>query len=261
MEWDKGPPPVIRQHFEAAPINEYQSLPNRFRLPWGPIYYRGRMDGSARILVIGQDPGPSESVARRIFVGTAGQRVQGFLKKLGITRSYVMVNALLYSIFGQFNNQLKDFSQRPAVETWRNDLLDLLVAHNPNLQLILTCGNAGKYVLENWAGAAPFRSQRRVSYLIHPTARPVSAVIENWKNRISRLDNFVTPDDPTLVDPTYAGTGFSQSDLADIPLHDFGFGAPEWMGTGRIAKRYTTRPPAGTDRYNTILYRATGDQG
>ena len=30
--------------------------PRGFRLEWGPIFHRGRLDGSARVLVIGQDP-------------------------------------------------------------------------------------------------------------------------------------------------------------------------------------------------------------
>jgi hypothetical protein len=70
-------------------------------LEWGPIFHRGRLDGSARVLVVGQDPGQHESVARRILVGEAGHRVQGFLWKLGLERSYVMVNAFLYSVYGQ----------------------------------------------------------------------------------------------------------------------------------------------------------------
>lgn len=27
-----------------------------FRVEWGPIFHRGQLDGSARVLVIGQDP-------------------------------------------------------------------------------------------------------------------------------------------------------------------------------------------------------------
>ena len=27
-----------------------------FRTEWGPIFHRGRLDGSARVLVLGQDP-------------------------------------------------------------------------------------------------------------------------------------------------------------------------------------------------------------
>src|SRR5436309_15828919 len=101
MEWDPGPSQSIAAIFDQAPLNEYVNGPNRFRLEWGPIYYRGRTEGSAKVLVIGQDPAADENVARRILVGDAGQRVQGFLQKLGLTRSYVMVNAILYSITGQ----------------------------------------------------------------------------------------------------------------------------------------------------------------
>ena len=55
--------------------------PDQFRLEWGPIFHRGRLDGSARVLVIGQDPAQHESVVRRILVGEAGRRVQGLLAK------------------------------------------------------------------------------------------------------------------------------------------------------------------------------------
>jgi hypothetical protein len=40
-----------------------------FRTEWGPIFHRGRLDGSARVLCIGQDPAEHEAVVRRILVG------------------------------------------------------------------------------------------------------------------------------------------------------------------------------------------------
>lgn len=67
-----------------------------FRVEWGPVFHRGRLDGSAKVLVIGQDPAASEAIVRRILVGAAGQRVQGFLAMLGIRVSYVLVNTFLY---------------------------------------------------------------------------------------------------------------------------------------------------------------------
>jgi hypothetical protein len=115
MEWDAGPNSTIAAIFEQAPLDAYVNGPHRFRLEWGPIYYRGRLDGSARVLVIGQDPAADENVARRILVGDAGQRTQGFLRKLGLTRSYVMVNAILYSIRGQFDTEMRQFMDQPAV--------------------------------------------------------------------------------------------------------------------------------------------------
>src|SRR3954453_7930087 len=73
---------------------------DQFRVEWGPLFHRGRLDGSARVLVIGQDPAQHETIVRRILVGGGGRGVAGFLAKLGISRSYVLVNTFLYSVFG-----------------------------------------------------------------------------------------------------------------------------------------------------------------
>lgn len=43
-----------------------------FRVEWGPIFHRGRLDGTARVLVIGQDPAQHEAIARRCLIGVAG---------------------------------------------------------------------------------------------------------------------------------------------------------------------------------------------
>ena len=48
-----------------------------FRTEWGPIFHRGRLDGSARVLILGQDPAQHEAIVRRVLVGTAGKRAQG----------------------------------------------------------------------------------------------------------------------------------------------------------------------------------------
>ena len=50
-------------------------VPDQFRVEWGPIFHRGRLDGSARVLVIGQDPAQHETIARRVLVGEAGKRL------------------------------------------------------------------------------------------------------------------------------------------------------------------------------------------
>src|SRR6266498_3975849 len=98
MEWDPGPPAAFANHFGNCP--SYSPWKSRFRMAWGPIFYRGRLDGSAKVIVIGQDPAAEEDVARRILVGSAGQRVQSFLRKLGLNKSYVMVNTFLYGLKG-----------------------------------------------------------------------------------------------------------------------------------------------------------------
>src|ERR671923_2535259 len=98
-----------------------------FRLEWGPVFHRGRLDGSARVLVIGQDPAQHETIARRILVGEAGHRLQGFLFKLGIDTSYVMINTFLYSVYGQGGAAGK--ANVTPIVTYRHKWLDAIFDH------------------------------------------------------------------------------------------------------------------------------------
>lgn len=259
MEWDGGPPPDIAELFDRAPLDEYRSFPGRFRQEWGPIYYRGRLDGSARVLVVGQDPAADENIARRIMVGTAGQRLQGFLGKIGLTRSYVIVNASLYSIYGQFDAEMMDFVDRPPVAAWMHDLLDAL-AH-PELEAILAFGRGAQHVVENWPGAAHFKAQGRLFKLLHPTARPVSTVLQDWGGKLNAVVGKVTPDADAVPHPApYGSTAFRAGDLSPIPLRDLPFGAPHWMGTGKMAVRVAAGESA-TATDSSILWTAVGPQG
>ena len=45
-------------------------VPDQFRVEWGPIFHRGRLDGSARVLVIGQNSAQRETIVRRVLVGS-----------------------------------------------------------------------------------------------------------------------------------------------------------------------------------------------
>ena len=96
VEFDAGPSKAIANHLAALP--SYAPHRNLFWYDWGPVFYRGRLDKSARLLCIASDPGPTERIACRTLVGDAGQRVQGFLTKLGLTSSYSLVNAFAYAL-------------------------------------------------------------------------------------------------------------------------------------------------------------------
>jgi uracil-DNA glycosylase len=100
-----------------------------FRVEWGPVFHRGRLDGTGRILVIGQDPAQHEAVLRRILVGTAGKRVHGFLRRLGVNRSYVLINTFLYSVFGQGGGarQIKN----AAITAYRNRWIKAILDSSP----------------------------------------------------------------------------------------------------------------------------------
>ena len=107
--------PFLTLCAEYPEVNVYPS--DQFRLEWGPIFHRGRLDGSARVLVIGQDPAQHETVVRRILVGEAGRRVQGLLAKLGITHSYVFINTFLYSVYGSVKAGTRGVETSSTTET------------------------------------------------------------------------------------------------------------------------------------------------
>src|SRR5688500_6160195 len=118
--FDPGPPASFAAIFDAMP--DHSGVREHFWFDWGPVFYRGRLDGTARVLAIASDPGPTERVACRTLVGDAGQRVQGFLAKLGLTRSYLCLNALPYALFPSHGSHADDVLAEPNILAWRNTL-------------------------------------------------------------------------------------------------------------------------------------------
>ncbi len=139
-EFDPGPPARGRRPLGRRA--ELRRAPGLFWYDWGPIFYRGRMDGSAKVLCIASDPGPTERVAGRTLVGDAGQRVQGFLTKLGLTRSYACVNAYAYALLPSRAQGAIPILAEPAQRTWRNELFDLVTG--PSLQAIVAFGQQAR---------------------------------------------------------------------------------------------------------------------
>src|SRR3954464_232525 len=118
VKFDQGPPASFVQHFASLP--DHQPFKENFWFDWGPVFYRGRLDGTAKIICVASDPGPSERIACRTLVGNAGQRVQGFLNKIGISKSYVCINGFAYALFpGKLSQGIKALS-RPELLEWRN---------------------------------------------------------------------------------------------------------------------------------------------
>src|SRR5262249_19197284 len=73
---DPGPSGAIKAVMDATP--DYQTAvgdTTTFWYAFGSVLYRGRLDGSARVLGIASDPGPTECLpfARRTLIGDSGQ--------------------------------------------------------------------------------------------------------------------------------------------------------------------------------------------
>ena len=224
--YDPGPPLAWDTFFQSAPIDYYVNHPaHRFRLDFGPVYYRGRLDGTARVLVVGQDPSTNEILGHRIFVGRSGQRVQGFLNKLGLTRSYVMLNTFLFSVFGQFDTELRNISLEPQILDYRNTFLDHLAAEN-QLRAVIAFGSGAQHAVEHWPGA----SAVPVFEAMHPAAPSQSAVLATWNAALDGMRPLVDADEDGVDASAPYGSAFLDEDQVPIPRFDLPFGMPSWHG-------------------------------
>jgi hypothetical protein len=101
------------------PIPDYTLTGDKFRYEMGPIFYRGRLDGTARVLVVGQDAATDEALVHRAFIGGTGQKVQGLLNQIGITKSYLCLNTFIYSIYEQFDEFTDELASKTAIKDYR----------------------------------------------------------------------------------------------------------------------------------------------
>jgi hypothetical protein len=208
-----------------------------FRVEWGPVFHRGRLDGTARILVIGQDPAQHETIARRILMGNAGRRVQGFLDKLGMDTSYVMINTFLYSVYGQRGAKHADDAPIAAYRNaWVKAILDA-----SQVKAVVAFGSLADKAWKMWIASPEAAGRPVVAYqkLPHPTspeagggdvAAATEAMLQAYNAGLAALAPALAPaDKPGPVVPY--GSAFTAGDLPAIPQRDLPAGSPPWMGT------------------------------
>ena len=247
---DRGPDPEWTAFLASAPLATYQAHPTEFRLDFGPIYYRGRLDGTARVLVVGQDPAANELVGHRAFVGASGQRIQGFLRRIGIRRDYILVNTYLYPVFGQFIGTLRDLSHDSSIQGFRNQLLDRIAEQNP-LEAVIAVGAAARDAVERWPGSGGLL----VQHIMHPSAQDSAALLATWNAALGVLRPAVEPEAGAARDDATYGTEFLPVDHEPVPRRDLPFGMPEWHGVGSHADR--ARLADGSTDHKRIIWTAT----
>lgn len=223
IDFDKGPSPTMATLFSKHP--DYSPVKDFFWYDWGPIFYRGRLDKTAKVLCVASDPGPTERIGGRALIGNAGQRVQGFLAKMGITRSYVCLNGFVYALHpSNLSDGLKLLSD-PAHLSWRNKVFNAV--RGPALQAIIAFGVVAQKAVDLWPG----KGDIPVFKTYHPSYREDEArQLTDWNRVINEVRPIITIDsagDNTL--PLY-GNKFVESDYVAIPRRDLPFGVPDFLG-------------------------------
>jgi uracil-DNA glycosylase len=251
-EFDRGPTAAIAKLFDRVPE---PSEPDDFWFDWGPVFYRGRLDGSARVLCVASDPGPTERIAGRSLVGNAGQRVQGLLAKLGLTRSYLCLNAWAYAVHPSRAQDEQERLDESAELEWRNELYDR--ATGSELQAVIAFGGMAQRAVELWSS----RPGVPVLEVPHPSSRNAQTLLDAWRDAVNELRTIVTPDSDGDNDGANYGTKFAEADYAAIPRRDLPFGAPAFLGDDAWvraqsggAQNSVSRP--SPDDGHTLIWRA-----
>ncbi|MGB1264738.1 MAG: hypothetical protein ACPG6L_03335 [Nereida ignava] len=243
-DFDKGPTKRIARVFAAIPdVSAHSDL---FWHDWGPIFYRGLLNSRARVLVVASDPGPTERLIGRSLIGDAGQRVQGFLAKLGLNESYVCLNAHAYSLHPSKFSEGKRLLADPDLTRWRNRVFGRTTG--PALQAIVAFGSQAQRAVELWHN----KPDVPVHDIPHPSSRDPEKLARMWGAAITALRPVVTPDDSAGHQIANYGTTLAQADYADIPRGDLPFGTPWWIGrdpprNGRPDLRQSSVERSGQD--------------
>jgi hypothetical protein len=244
VSFDKGPPAALAKHFAALPELPPEAR-SKFWYDWGPVFYRGRLTGKVRVLGIASDPGPTERVVGRTLVGDAGQRVQGFLAKLGLTTSYALVNAFPFALHPSQASGALPLLADPDQKRWRNRFYDLVTG--PDLQAIVAFGANAQEALRLWDGAPGVLPIK----VPHPSSHDAAALAKAWREAIPQLRAAVTPDpDGTPGLPNYGST-IEEADYHAIPPADLPFGLPSWVGDDAWGRKATPRHNNSVERLSS----------
>lgn len=279
--WDYDPGPAATsgwpELFAATP--NYRGLGKAvtgheaFRWHFGPMFYRGRLDGSARVLLIGQEGAQDESLSHRSFTGGTGARMQHLLNHIGITRSYLFLNTFVYPIFGQYTGTLRGMAQKPIspIVQHRQRLFDKVATGD--LQLVVAVGEAAKESVVTWivshggtadpaalhqaSAGGPLAGVRFLGVL-HPggiTAGGGGAIKADFVRAINQIRSWLDadagwlPPDPGAVRDLSKPFVYSSD---PSPYRDFPFGCCPRLGRG------ATSSNRGDNQRSIQLFSANG---
>ena len=267
--WEHDPGPTNASGWAAvfADTPNYRGLGRAvlgreaFRWQHGPMFFRGRLDGSAKVVLVGQEGAQDESLSHRSFTGGTGARMQHFLYHLGLDRSYLFLNSFVYPIFGQYSDALRRLAQdrRSPIAQHRNRILDKAVVDG-DVRLVVAVGRAAKESIATWvrahggdadpdrlheASLGSLPNRVRLVGVLHPgsaSGGSTRTIRTNFQRACNLVRDWLDADpgwlpaDPGMprnLDAPY------QYQSAAIPYRDFPFGTCPRLGRGGTSSNRT----------------------
>jgi hypothetical protein len=220
LEFDRGPGAAMARLLVggapglAWPDFAAFGVPGAATFGGGPLY-RGRFTG-VRVLVLADQAGHDDLVWGRALTGEAGQRLQGLLAALGITRSYLVLRTLPVDTAGLPAGKVWALADRPDVVALHRAVAGRVLDDNP-VAAVVTVGPHAERI----AGRLDLDSQPVVSL----PAWSASGARAAWVAGHARLRGL-----GLAVDQPPTGASWD-GQRAQIPRLDLPFGMPRWQGT------------------------------
>jgi uracil-DNA glycosylase len=262
-DYDPGPEPADGWAQLFAETPNYRALGKAvvgreaFRWHHGPMFYRGRLDGTARVVIVGQEGAQDESLSHHSFTGGTGARMQHLLRFLGLDRSYLFLNSFVYPIFGQYTADLRPLAQDPRspIVQHRGRILDKAVIDG-DARLVIAVGLAAKESVAGWINAHGGSAQPdhlhdatlgslparvRVVGVLHPGSAAggsTAAIKADFARAVGHVRDWLAadagwlPTDPGMTRDLSATLTYSSK---AIPFRDLPFGASPRLGRGATA--------------------------
>ena len=241
LEFDRGPTPGLARLLTggatglAGPDFAALGVGGAGAYGGGPRY-RGRFAG-VRMLVLADQHGHDDLFWGRAFCGEAGQRFQGLMAALGLTRSYLILRTLPVDTAGDTAGKVWALADRPDVVAGHRAVTGRVLDDNPVAVVVAIGPHA-----ERIAGRLDLDGQPVV---VLP-AWGAPGAEDAWRAGHARLRSLGLPLDQAPTSADWTG------ERAQIPRADLPFGAPRWQGTtGDRAVRSTA--PAGEPFYRVWM--------
>ena len=155
-EHDPGPTPASGWAALFAETPNYRGLGHAVlgrEVPLGarPDVFRGRLDGSAKVVLVGQEGAQDESLSHRSFTGGTGSRMQHLLRHIGLDRSYLFLNSLCVSDQWPVREPAAPAGagSRSPIVIHRHRILTKAVVDG-DVRLVIAVGRAAKESMATW---------------------------------------------------------------------------------------------------------------
>ncbi len=220
IEFDRGPGAAMARLLVGGsaglvwPDFAALGVPGAAAYGGGPLY-RGRFTG-VRLLVLADQAGHDDVAWGRAFTGEAGQRFQGLIAALGITRSYLVLRTLPVDTAGLSAGKVWALADRPDVVALHRAVSGRVLDDNP-VAAVVTVGPHAERI----AGRLDLDSQPVVS--LPPWS--ATGARDDWARAHARLRSLGIPIDQPPTAATWDG------ERAQIPRADLPFGFPRWQGS------------------------------